>query len=118
MTTVLLITTDDKFKTIEYENSLDFLYKHIETDIVQVMRPHGLQRIGGLNEKFIMIVDEESLLKPNPKLNFYASTFCGTFIYGNAIIVKENYDDFEGLEKEDHEQISLAMMKLLMKLKK
>ena len=115
MATALLITTNDRFKVIDYEPGLDFLYKHIETDIVQVVIPYGLQ-LASLDEKYIMIADEEALLKDNPKFNIYASTFHGSPVFGNVMILKTNDEDFEGLEKEDHNEIAAAIQKLLNEL--
>ena len=118
MSTALLITTDDKFREIEFENTLDFYYKHIECDLIEITTPRVLRKIGGLSDNFIMIVDEEGLLKNNPKLNIYASTFRGMPIYGNVMIVKDNGEDFEGLERSDHEQLALAMNTLLKELER
>ncbi len=119
MTTALLITTDERFKTIEFENSLDFFYKYLECDMIEVTRPRALYHIGDLSKNFIMVVDEESLVKNEaPKLNIYASAFRGMSLYGNVMIVKDNGEDFEGLTKEDHQELSSAIAKLLVKLEK
>ena len=118
MSTALLITTDDKFREVEFENGLDFYYKHIECDMIEVAYLRALHEIGGLSNNFIMICDEEGLLKDNPKFNIYASAFCGTSIYGNAMIVKDDGEDFAGLEREDHEQLSLAIYNLLSDLQR
>lgn len=118
MSTALLITTDDKFREIEFENTLEFFYKHMECDMIEITNPRALRHLAGLSDKFIMVCDEEGLLKDNPKLNIYASTFRGMPIYGHVVIIKENGEDFEGLEREDHEQLSLAIAKLLTALEK
>lgn len=113
MKTALLITTNDKFKEIKFENSLEFFYKHIGCDMIEVTTPRALCKLAGLSDKFIMVVDEEGLLRENPKLNIYASTFRGMHLFGNVMIVKDNGEDFEGLTKEDHAELSAAIAKLL-----
>lgn len=118
MKTALLITTNDKFHKVEYQPGLQFFYEHIKTDLIEVVIPYCLQRIGSLSEDFIMVVDEESLLKANPKLNIFASTFYGSPIFGNVIIVKENGEDFEGLEEKDHEELGKAVAELFYELEK
>lgn len=116
--TALLITTDDKFEVVECDpkRGLKDFYKHIGCDLVQVVAPYGLQRLGLLPENFIMVVDEEGLLKDKPKLNMFASTFYGSPIYGNAMIVKENEEDFEALTEEDHREVRVATAMLLNEL--
>lgn len=113
--TALLITTDDKFETVKCnpKNGLKDFYENIGCNLVQVVMPYGLQRIGLLGENYIMVVDEEGLLKDEPKLNVFASTFYGSPIYGNAMIVKENEEDFEALTEEDHREIRVAIAILI-----
>jgi len=118
MKTALLITTNDEVKEIEFENSLEFYYKQLDCDVITLTTLRTLHEIAGLSKDFVMIVDEEALMKDEPKFNIYASAFRGTSIYGNAMIVKDNGEDFEGLEKEDHEQLSRAIRTLLDKLEK
>lgn len=118
MSTALLITTDDKFEQIEFEKNLDFYYEHIECDIIEIAYLRALYDLGGLSNNFIMVVDEEGLLKDNPKLNIYASAFCGTPIFGNVMIVKDDGEDFAGLEKEDHAALSSAIYNLLSDLQR
>lgn len=118
MKTALLITTDDKFVEVEFENSLEFFYKHLNCDMIEVTNLRALRQLGGLSKEFIMVVDEEGLLKDDPKLNIYASTFRGMSIYGNVMIVKDNGEYFEGLAQEDHERLSLAIKKLLTQLER
>lgn len=116
MKTALLITTDEKFREIPFENKLEFYYKHIDCDIIEVTHPRMLYKIGDLSNKFIMIVDEEGVLKDNPKLNVYASAFSGISLYGNVMIVKDTGKDFDGLTRKDHEKLATAIRKLLKKL--
>ena len=118
MKTALLITTDDKFGEIEFDNNLEFFYKNIGCDLIEIVPLRALQELAHLGENFIMVVDEEGLLKDQPKLNIYASVFYGSMIYGNAIIVKDDGEDFVGLEKKDHEELSTAIAVLLGQLEK
>jgi hypothetical protein len=118
MKTALLITTDEKFRQVEFENSLEFFYKNIGCDMIEVTHPWALKKITGKCKNFVIIVDEEGLLKDNPKLNIYASAFRGMSLYGNAMIVKDTGEDFDGLTKEDHEELSSAIFEFLKKLEK
>ena len=113
MSTVLFITTNDEIKEIEFENNLDFFYKNIGCDLIEIAYPRALHELGGLSEKFIMVVDEEGLLKNEPKLNIFGSTFYGAPIFGNIMIVKDGGEDFEGLERKDHEELASAIHQLL-----
>lgn len=122
MKTALLITTDEKFQEIEFFNELDYFYKHIECDLIEIVRPIALQQVTDTCENLIMIVDEEGLLRDSPKLNIYASAFYGRPLYGNVMIVKEIETpdglDFAGMERDDHKELSAAMVKLFTLLEK
>ena len=68
----------------------------------------------GLKEPYMMIVDEEGLLKDKPVLNFYASWLYETHkhghpIVGNALIMKqvftEDGPDVGGMEKDEAEAL-------------
>ena len=113
MKTALLITTNDEIREIEFEHGLNFFYKNINCNLIEIAYPRALYEFGGLSEKFIMVVDEEGLLRNEPKLNIYASTFHGSPIFGNMMIVKDGGEDFEGLEKEDHKELASAIHQLL-----
>lgn len=113
MKTALLITTNEEFQEIEFFNELEYYYEHIGCDMIQIVIPYALQEASGKCEDLIMIVDEEGLLKADPKLNIYASAFYGSPVYGNVMIVKDAGEDFDGMEREDHEQLSLAIRILL-----
>ena len=50
---------------------LSTLYSLIGCDMIEIVRPHGLP------DGYVMVVDEEGLLKENPSLNVLAS-----YLYG------------------------------------
>ena len=118
MKTALLITTNDEFKEIEFENSLDFFYKNIGCDLIEIVPLRALEEVSDEFEKLIMVVDEEGLLKDEPKLNIYASVFYGSMIYGNVIIVNDGGDDFEGMTREDHDRLATGIAILLNQLER
>lgn len=112
MKTALLITTNDEFKKVEFENSLEFYYKQIGCDMIEIVPIRALIQLNEKCENYTMIVDEEGLLKDKPKLNIYASVLYGSPIYGNAIIVKDLGEDFGGLEEDDHAELAGTMAEL------
>lgn len=113
MKTVLLITTNDEFKKVKFENSLEFYYKQIGCDMIEIVPIRSLIQLNEKCENYTMIVDEEGLLKSKPKLNIYASVLYGSPIYGNAVIVKDIGEDFDGLEEEDHAELAGTMAELI-----
>lgn len=73
-----------------YEDAqmMDALREMIGCELVEIVRPKGLP------EGYVMVVDEEGLLKDCPKLNVYGSYLYemhkhGHPIVGNAAIMKE-----------------------------
>jgi len=71
---------------------MDALREMIGCEHLEVVRPNGLP------EGYVMIVDEEGLLKGQPKLNVYGSYLYemhkhGHPIVGNAVIVSEELTD-------------------------
>lgn len=67
---------------------LSFCYREIGCDCIEIVRPDILK------EPYVMVVDEEGLLKEEPRLNCIASFLYGTQnhgqpIVGKALIMKE-----------------------------
>ena len=82
--------------------------RQIGCDYIENVYPRGL------NEPYMMVIDEEGLLKEKPILNFYASWLYETHkhgnpIVGNALIMKmidtDDGPDVGGLEKEEAEAV-------------
>lgn len=115
MKTALLITIDD-IKKVEFENGLEYYYKYIECDMIEMVPVRALAYLNEKCEDYVMIVDEESLLKADPKMNVFASVIYGAPIFGNAMIVKDAGEDFAGLEDEDHALLGKTLEKLIEKL--
>ena len=113
MKTILLITTNDEFKKVKFENTLEFYYKQIGCDMIEIVPVRALYQLNEKCEDYVMIVDEEGLLKDKPKLNIYASVLYGSPIYGNAVIVKDIGEDFDGLEEKDHAEIAGTFAELI-----
>jgi hypothetical protein len=61
---------------------LPFCYSEIGCDCIEIVRPDGLK------EPYVMIVDEEGLLKDKPRLNCIASYLYGTQNHGQPIVGK------------------------------
>ena len=113
MKTALLLTTNCEFKKVGFENSLEFYYEQIGCDMIEIVPIRALIELNEKCENYIMIVDEEGLLKANPKLNVNASIMYGSLIYGNAIVVKDLGEDFGGLEEEDHAELASTIAELI-----
>ena len=75
---------------------LPVLYKAIGCDMVEIVR------VSKLPANYVLVVDEEGLLKEKPSLNVIGSYLYGTYkhdqpIVGNAVIMKEVMTD-EGID--------------------
>ena len=99
-TYAIFLGTDgaDQIKTIQIdpeEKMLHFLRKNIGCDIVEVVRARMLKK------PYIMIVDEEGLMKLDTKVNALASVLYGALehgnpIVGNAVILREEVTEDGG----------------------
>jgi len=104
----LKIDTENKFSVVDVEEPL---YRDLKTAIgrrVEVVHPRGLAR------PFIMIVDEEGIIKQRP-VNTIGSFLYGAHIQGNVIagdivIIREadgeDGPDFVGLLDQDIEALT------------
>ena len=102
-------------------DNLDFYYKHIECDCIDITRPYKLQKETGKCENIIFILDDEGALKENPKVNLFGSIAYGYPLCGNILVAKEEYTEEDvitvGLTEEDIKEFSIAMMEMVDKLK-
>lgn len=82
--------------------------RQIGCDYIEHVYPRGLE------EPYMMIVDENGLLQDRPACNFYASWLYGTHMHGEPIvgdvlimkrIMTEDGPDIGGLEKKEAEAI-------------
>lgn len=83
MSLLIKITPSKTFEILALDptaQGFEQYYREIGTDIVEPA-PHDL------GEHLTVWVDEEGLLKPNPRGNVYASILTGRTIYGTAIVV-------------------------------
>ena len=62
------------------ESLLDFCYREIGCDMIEMVRPKGLDR------PFLLVIDEEGLLKDEPVVNFIGSYLYRTQEHGNPIV--------------------------------
>lgn len=117
---LMLIPERGNFKMLDFEpgdNDLDFFYKHIGCDLIDIVRPYALQKETGTCENIILIVDDEGLLKANPKPNIFASLAYGYPIYGKVLVAKEQARDdgiyTVGLTEEDTKEFNEAMLEMI-----
>lgn len=82
----------------EDERLLPFSYREIGCDCIEIVRPDTLK------EPYVIIVDEEGLLKDEPKLNTIASYLYGTQNHGQPIVGKVLI--MKTVETEDGEDIA------------
>lgn len=81
---------------------LEYVHKFVDCDIVETVN------LRGFDGDFIMLVDEEGWLKPDPVLNIKASLlYRGTpfDIAGNALILKRNRYDWAALTANECEYL-------------
>lgn len=88
----------------EGEDMLRFCYKQIECDLIDIAP------IKGLSEQYIMVCDDEGLLKDQPCLNIVGSYLYGTQnhgnpIVGNVLIMKEGNADIQWLTKDEANEV-------------
>lgn len=103
------------------ENDLDFFYEHLNCDLIDIVRPYMLQKETGKCKNIILIVDDEGLLKANPKPNIFASLAYGYPIFGKAIVAKEQARDdgiyTVGLNENDAKEFNEAMLEVIDNIK-
>jgi hypothetical protein len=121
---LMLIPERGHFKMLDFQpgdNNLDFFYEHIKCDLIDIVRPYALQKESGKCKNLILIVDDESLLKANPKVNIFASLAYGYPIYGKVLVGKEQARDdgihTVGLNEEDTKAFNEAMLEMIDNIK-
>lgn len=121
---LMLIKSNNIMEMLDFEpgdNDLDFFYKHIKCDFIDIIHPYTLQKESGKCKNLVLIVDEESLLKANPKVNIFASLAYGYPIFGNVLLAKEQARDdgiyTVGLNEEDVKEFNEAIVDMLDKIK-
>ena len=116
----ILLKPNFTFELIEEpkknESNLDFWYKHIECDCIDIVDTIGLdtyvKKLGfdDLVKKYCLIADDIGLLKENYQLNGWASLLYGAlnhgqWLAGNIMVGKNLYTDdgieTVGLDEED-----------------
>lgn len=74
------------------ESVLDFCHRVIGCKTIDIVRPQNL------DAAYCMIVDDEGLLAPRPRLNAFASHLYGAHVHGQpivgiAVLMKNRQDD-------------------------
>ena len=121
------------FVTVEdfpYEEKLQWYYKKIGCDCIDIVKPYGIETVVdmyGLKaymDKFCLIVDDEGMLKDNPKVNPIASLLYGAddhgqVLFGDVLVAKdeETEDGIETVGLDDSEVMLLkAAMNTLIEM--
>ena len=121
MTKALLVKPYPSVEVIEFEDSLEFYYKNIECNLIDIVRPYALLKESKKCKHLILIVDDEGLLVANPKVNPFATLAYGQTICGNVIVAKEEYTEDGiitiGLNEDDVNAFNEALIKVIDKLK-
>lgn len=120
MENLLLLRADGRVEVLDFEpgdDNLDFYYKHIGCDLIDVVPTYALREELGKCQDLILIVDDEGLLKANPQVNLFASLAYGHTLCGNVLVAKEQARDdgiyTVGLNAEDLKEFNEAMLQLV-----
>lgn len=102
---------------VDFEEGLDFYYKNLECDLIDIARPYALINKSRKFKKFVLIVDDESLLKANPKMNVFATLAYGCTLCGKVMVLKEEYTDGDiitvGLTEDDVDLFNEGLLSIL-----
>lgn len=118
----LLIRTDGIGEIMDFPEKakLDWYYEQIGCDYIDIVRPYGIDRIAekhglkSLPDKFCMIVDDEALLKAEPKINVIASLLYGADDHGQAIcgdvLIAKNQFTEEGVDSVGMDENDMLLL--------
>lgn len=120
----LLLLTEGPFFNISdvevgEEIELETYYKNLDCDCIDIVDLYGLDEDG--KRKYCLIVDDESLLKENPQINFFGSLLYGVTkhgqpLAGKVLVGKNKYTEdglcTTGLEDEDVRYILESLDKI------
>lgn len=104
------------------EDKLDWYYEQIECDCIDIVDPHGVNKVAKEHDlkavigKFCLICDDDGLLKEDPKVNPIASLLYGVDDHGQAlfgkVLVAKNHVTEDGIETvglSDHDVMLLQV---------
>ena len=106
----LVIGTNGMAEIVEFpkEDKLGWYYKTIGCDLIDIVKPYGLEEVAkeydlqSMIGKFSLVVDDEGLLKPEPEVNPIASLLYGCDDHGQAlfgtVVVVKDEETPEGLD--------------------
>lgn len=109
-----LLITDQNIMVVDFPQTddtgekLDWYYQTIDCDCIDIVRPYGLENMAadaGLDAligAYALVVDDESLLKAEPKVNPIASLLYGSDLhnqplFGKVLVAKNQARD-DGIE--------------------
>lgn len=115
-TCAVLLKTDLTIEIVsakEAESMLDFCYRAIECDTIEAVSPRHLQ------DGYILVCDEEFLLKDKPVVNYIGSYFSdvqngGNPLCGKVLILRDEEDedgarDFGWMNQAEAEVLASAI---------
>lgn len=104
------------------EDKLGFYYDTLDIDCIDIVKPYGMEEVAKMYDlksllgKFSLVVDDEALLKEEPKLNVIASLLYGVDshnqpLFGDVMVVKdeETEDGIDSVGMSDGEAMLLQV---------
>lgn len=107
------MTPDNTVSTVSTDNPhLFWYYSQINADSIEIVRFNRQM-------KHVLIVDEEGLLKDNPRTNLIASLLAGQMIVGTVLIAREGMrngePDIKGFSLDSVTAVRLGLHYAMMK---
>ena len=113
----MLLMPGPDVQIIDFEDELEFYYKHIECRLIDIVRPYALLEVSKKCKGLVLIVDDEGLLVDKPKINQFATLAYGQVICGNVILAKEEFTEdgiiTVGLTENDVDVFNDGLLKLI-----
>lgn len=117
MRKVIVLQESAWMSIVNFEEGLDFYYKNLDCDLIDIVRPYALIKKSLKFNDFILIVDDEGLLKANPKVNVFATLAYGSTICGKVMVAKEEYTEDDvitvGLTEDEIELFNEGLISIL-----
>lgn len=110
MKALLIKPNAEGIETLDFpkDNHLDFYYKHLDCDLIDIVKPYGLNE--GDFPNYDLIIDDEGMLKAEPQVNTIASLLYGVIehgqpIFGRAMLVKHEGAENVGMSEKEIQSV-------------
>lgn len=114
MSYAIKLTATGTFQIVEIPENRDWRWpsQQIGCDLIDIVRTDGL------GHEFVMIVDDEGLLKEDPMINMIASVLYGfkkhgEFLVGDVLIMREDEEDLAGLDSDQIDEVFLKIAEMM-----